>query len=601
MLALACQSSPSGIRVDVDMSGGFKDSVKTLRFTVNVTGGFMPAAMMTISGATVSVDAAQNLVLVFAASTTTFTNKLSFRIDTQNRNELTVNAEAVGFDASNQKIASASATNAVLPKDDEARLSLRLISDIDGTNIDNTLLDLATAKLDRTITGPAPPANLTTVAVCDFEGRGEGDLVIGVPNADASAATQQTGAVYIVPHRSGNLDLGALGGGQEFHFFGIDSGDQLGASIACFDFDDDGADDLIVGAPGAYGGPGQDDAGRVYVLQGRSMVTNRSVNLAQHEAQIEFVGGAAGAALGTRVLAAGLQGGDGEVLIAAPGEQGIGIVHLVTIGHRLDTALTRVLSGTATGHITFSGIRPEAMAVGDLDGDGTTAGGSEIILGDPGFNLANPTIAGVGAVYVFRNIDPSLATAYSVSTEGGATGWARRILGKATNQALGASLLALNLAGAGTDLVVGSPGDSDGRGSVVVYEHQNDFFTLQRDPKWPPFLGATANERFGTTLASGSAHLPASTTPLHVGAPGAGSGAKANAGAVYTYARSSDNTMPLELRPRFIGGASGDRLGSAIAAGPIGKADGLADLVMLTPGFGGAMARAGVAYVRLAR
>src|SRR6185503_1083483 len=155
----------------------------------------------------------------------------------RNHKELTINrAEVVGFDVNSQKIASASATNVVLPRDGEARLSLPLMTDMDGTNIDNTLLDLATAKLDRTVTGPARPANLTTVAVCNLEGETEGgDLVIGIPNAD-SPTTKGTGAVYVVPNATGNVDLGATTTtAQEFHFFGVAEGDQLGASIACFD------------------------------------------------------------------------------------------------------------------------------------------------------------------------------------------------------------------------------------------------------------------------------------------------------------------------------------------------------------------------------
>jgi hypothetical protein len=206
------------------------------------------------------------------------------------------------------------------------------------------------------------------------------------------------------------------------------------------------------------------------------MVANRSVDLSRHQAQIEFVGGAANAGLGQRVVAAAVQGGDGEVLIAAPGEGGGGVVHLVTIGHRFDTATTtvpKVLSGTA-GHITFSGIRPEAMTVGDLDGDGSAPGGSEIILGDPRFDLTadGTTTTGVGAVYFLHDVDPLAATAYSLAASD-ATGPARVIQGTTMNQALGAALLVLNVAGhPGPDLVVGVPGDSDSRGAIRIYENR---------------------------------------------------------------------------------------------------------------------------------
>ena len=600
----ACQPSPTGIQVDVDMSGGFKDSVKTLQITVDVSGGFKPIdpAMMTMNGVSFTTTATGQLVMVFSTERRPFTSDhLSFRLETGNQVDQTVSASAVGFDASNQKIASATASNASLPRGGEARIVLPLMPDVDGTNLGNTLLDLATARLDRTVTAPARPANPTTLAVCNLEGVDEGgDLVIGVPNADMSEANKGTGAVYVVPHATGNVDLAASNNGQEFHFYGVAGGDQLGASIACFDFDGDGADDLIVGAPGAYGAPLQEHAGRVYILQGRSMLRNRSVDLALHQADLEFVGGAASAALGQQVFAAALQGGDGEVLIAAPGE-GSGIVHLVTIGRHFVSPppLPKVLSGIAAGHITFSGIHPDAIAVGDLDGDGSAAGGSEIILGDAHANL--PGSNGVGAVYVFRNVDPLAATAYTAATAGGATGTARVIQGTTTNQALGASLLVLNLTGhQGPDLIIGAPGDSDGRGAVRIYENQSTFFSAPDNPKWT-FLGASASERFGTTLASGPAKLPAGSTPLQIGAPEAASGNKDSAGAVYTYARTSAGTMPAEVRPRLIGGAAKDRLGADIAAGPIGAADKISDLVMLAPGVDGSTSHPGVAYVRLAK
>jgi hypothetical protein len=601
--ASGCQPSPTGISVDVDMTGGFKDSVKTLQLTFKIDRGFRDTGPTTMNQVSITYSAAGDLVMTFSAATRPFTDYLAFRVETGNQTERTVAVDALGFDGGGQKIASAHASGARLPANGEARVSLKLVTDVDGTNIGNTTLDLATATLDRKLTGPGRPADLATVAVCDFEGTRTGDLVIGVPDADQSSAIMGTGAVYIIPHASGDLDLGTAGASAEFHFFGVNGGDRLGASISCFDYDGDGADDLVVGAPGATGAPLQDHAGRVYILQGRSMVRNRSVDLRNHEAEIEYFGGTAGAALGTQVLGVKLQGGGGELLVSAPGEGTGGVVHLMTIGGgRFPTppATATLLFGTL-GHPTFSGIRPAAMVVGDLDGDGAVAGGSEVILGDPSFNLTTGgTMTGVGAVYVYRNVDPRQGTAYTLA-DGGATGWARRMLGATQNLLLGLSLLAVNVSGKGADLIIASPGRDSARGAVEMYEHDREFFSVQQLPTWT-LQGASMGERFGTTLAVGPARLPAGDAPLQVGAPEASSGARGSAGAVYTFARSASGSSaaPPEVRPRLIGAAAKDRLGAAIAAGPIGGADTISDLVMLAPGLSNATTP-GVAYVRLAK
>jgi len=587
----ACgSSSPKGVRVDVDMAG-FQTAANTLRLTVTAyPGGFM-GIMPTLpdQSVTISYTSTDDLVMTFDAEKGfQFTDKVSFRLETGNTNMLTISAVAEAFNGAGAKIASGKGNGVALPAGGDAELPIMLGPDSDGTTVDTTVVDLATTAADGAITGPSSTAPPATVAICNLEGGG-GELVIGVPGY-APAPTNGSGAVYVIFNGTSTVDLGASLAGQEFHVYGVNSGDQLGASIACFDFNGDQADDLVIGAPGAYGLNGEPGAGRVYVINGRSHLANATIDLSKNQADVEWVGTTAQGHLGAQVLAADLQGGShGEILIAAPGEGSGGTVHLVVPTPILGVPpAPRPLGGTA-GHVTFSGIAPSSIAVGDLDGDGTSASGSDVIFGDPGFLDASN--ARVGAVTIFANVDPTGTTAFGA----GGTAPARRITGMVANDNLGAAVLALNVSGQGADLVVGASGESNGTGAVRIFEHDSQIFSAPQAAKWV-MSGVIAGGRFGATLAAGPS-ATVSAAPLVIGAPATMSGMKDAAGAVFTYKRLASGGLPVLLE-KISGAAAMDRLGSAIASAPIGNGDPVADVLALAPG---AMGGAGIAYVAVTR
>ena len=101
----------------------------------------------------------------------------------------------------------------------------------------------------------------------DFDGDGIQDLAVGAPG-EAVGATPHTGAVFLyrgttnglVAWKSiGELDLAPSTGA---------SGDQFGFSLAAADFDGDGKDDLVIGAPGARGPISAARGGTAWVLYG---------------------------------------------------------------------------------------------------------------------------------------------------------------------------------------------------------------------------------------------------------------------------------------------------------------------------------------------
>lgn len=99
------------------------------------------------------------------------------------------------------------------------------------------------------------------VAVGDFNGDGNDDLVIGYPRSDRGGA--DSGGLWLWDGsvngmRSQPLPFGPAAG----------AGARLGAVMAVGDVNGDGIDDLVAGAPGALV-DGRQGAGRVYVLPGR--------------------------------------------------------------------------------------------------------------------------------------------------------------------------------------------------------------------------------------------------------------------------------------------------------------------------------------------
>ena len=610
VLAAGCNTA-KGIRIDVTMGSTFKASVKTLDVRVSVDGGFKSTSSTPPSGgiSLANDPSSGDLIVTFSGiGGYRFADAFSFVVDTGNTRDLNVSASALAFDDASPRnqIASATAPTQPLPAGGEARLALTLqagTGNPDGGNPGGAPIDLADPNgADVTVKGATTPSikTVTTVAICNLTQDSSGELVIGVPAAD-SPTTMGTGAVYVLPGTStGTVDLSHLPA-EEFHVYGVNSGDKLGAAVGCVDVNLDGIQDLVIGAPGAYGiAAGSQDTGRVYVIKGRSTLLNSTaIDLSKNQADIEWVGGATGMSLGTTVLATDMQGGgNAEILIAAPGEGAAGLVHLVSVSAfpAPATRAPQLLTGTV-GHATFAGIRPSpvAIAIGNLDGDGTAPDASDVVLGYSGAASSR------GAVYVFRNVDPGMPLARDVAGSG-ASGPQLALTGNQDNDSFGAAVLALDLWGGGPDLLVGAPGEIGNAGAVRIYAHDADFFT-DNMPKSP--LKVTASGRFGSALAS-VVSGGGTIVDLLVGAPGTTApastfaGARDLAGAIYFF-EPIQGTLP-KLLLTIVGAAASDQLGSAVAGGPIGiggingSSDTIGDLFAVAQNANG---MTGAAYVRL--
>jgi hypothetical protein len=159
----------------------------------------------------------------------------------------------------------------------------------------------------------------------DINSDGFDDLIIGAPSADANG--NLSGASYVVLGGtnvgvSGSIDLSTLDGSNGFVINGITVGDGLGSSVsAAGDMNNDGFDDLIIGAPSAD--PNGSPSGASYVVLGGTNVgESGSIDLSTLDGSNGFVinGITVGDGLGSSVSAAGDMNNDGfdDLIIGAP-------------------------------------------------------------------------------------------------------------------------------------------------------------------------------------------------------------------------------------------------------------------------------------------
>ncbi|HEV8321615.1 MAG TPA: hypothetical protein VG389_08385 [Myxococcota bacterium] len=323
------------------------------------------------------------------------------------------------------------------------------------------------------------------VALCDVNGDGFSDLIVGAPLADGTPIDDR-GSVSV--YLGSAIGPGSVAAAT---LWGESANDHFGSAVACAaDVNGDGVDDFLVGAPQADGLSG--DEGKAYLFQGVSGFTP--------DATPDYVaaGTGAGEALGTSVAGPGDLDDDGYADFAAGGPASTAPA---------SPGVVRVYYGDPAGPVaagvlvamTSATLFGTAIAGGDVDADGY----SDLVVGAPGDDTG---ATDVGAVFLFRGGSGAAFDSTSDATISGVT----------ANVQFGASLAVVDY-------------DADGDGDVVVGLPESDAAGVMSGAVWiypaPALVSATvlsasaASERMGTSVAGAGDLNGDLVADLVVGAP----------------------------------------------------------------------------------
>jgi Ca2+-binding RTX toxin-like protein len=439
----------------------------------------------------------------------------------------------------------------------------------------------------------------------DVNGDGYDDVILGAPQGDDGA-----GAGYVVfGSASGpaSVDLAALDGSDGFSLHGVNAKDIAGHSVASAgDFNGDGIDDLVIGAPQAGGD--DYDYGATYVVYGTTAGFDAAIDLADLDGADGFklVGfGLSGDIVGS----AGDVNGDGfdDLIISTQaGGPGYGAAAYVVFGAASGFDASFDLT-SLNGTNGFRVVQPSyysdwvVASAGDVNGDGF----DDVLIGS--HHNSEVTDSG-GSSYVVFGKASGFDADFQLSSLDGSNGF--RINGTVVGALSGYSVASAgDINGDGlADLLIGAPhADYETGAAYVVFGRKAGFDAAvdlgHMSSKTGFRLDGLGTSRFsysdaGLTVASAGDVNGDGFDDMIIGGPNAETDT-GSAAVVFGHAGGFGRHFAFgELDGsngfRIDGIASGDKAGSAVASAGDVNGDGLDDLIV---GVGGA----GESYVLYGR
>jgi len=325
-------------------------------------------------------------------------------------------------------------------------------------------------------------------AAGDINDDGMDDLIIGAPDAQTDRFRFNVGETYVVfggdgVGASGVIDLSDLDGANGFLLKGIDSDDFSGRSVSgAGDINEDGIDDLIIGAP--LGDPNSENSGESYVVFGGSGVgVDGLINLSDLVGTNGFVlnGSELGDVSGTSVSGVSDLNGDGvdDLVIGASRGRAPGGGYVVFGGGGVGVSGTIELSAlNGSNGFRINGLDQEGRysnfsmnGAGDVNGDGI----GDVIIGNRRMDANDHLVLGQSYV-VFGDSEAVVDGVIELSELNGVNGFAINGVTTELNGFEEDSFSLTSVSTAGDvngdgvdDLIIGATAFADAAGAYVVF------------------------------------------------------------------------------------------------------------------------------------